>query len=35
MVPRSVALRRPAQAEELGMTCRKYSLGVVERGKYL
>ena len=34
-VPREVALRRLARAEELGMTYREYSLEIMERGKYL
>jgi len=34
-VPREVAVRRLARAEELGMTYREYSLEIMERGKYL
>ncbi len=34
-VPREVALRRLARAEELGMTYSEYSLKIMERGKYL
>lgn len=34
-VPREVALRRLARAEELGMTYRAYTLEILERGRYL
>lgn len=34
-VPREVALRRLARAEELGMSYREYALEIMERGKYL
>jgi hypothetical protein len=34
-VPREVALRRLARAEELGMTYRAYALEIMERGRYL
>jgi len=34
-VPREVALRRLARAEELGMSYREYTLEVLERGRYL
>ncbi len=34
-VPREVALRRLARAEELGMTYREYSMEIMERGKHL
>lgn len=34
-VPREIALRRLARAEELGMTYKEYTLEIMERGKYL
>ncbi len=34
-VPREVALRRLARAEELGMTYREYTLEILERGRHL
>lgn len=34
-VPREIALRRLARAEELGMTYREYTLEILERGRYL
>lgn len=34
-VPREVALRRLARAEELGMTYREYAMEIMERGRYL
>jgi hypothetical protein len=34
-VPREIALRRLARAEQLGMTYRAYTLEILERGRYL
>lgn len=34
-VPREIALRRLARAEELGMTYKEYTLEIMERGVYL
>jgi len=34
-VPREVALRRLARAEELDMTYREYTIEILERGRYL
>ncbi|MCO6418602.1 hypothetical protein JYK14_20915 [Siccirubricoccus sp. KC 17139] len=34
-VPREIALRRLARAEELGMSYREYTLEIMERGRYL
>jgi hypothetical protein len=30
-----IALRRLARAERLGMTCREYTLEILERGRHL